>query len=212
MIATVTAKLRTLALLLLLAAPMFAAAEIRMTPATPEQTQQAIQHLTRAFQSLDTLRDAGLTGDVVMVGPRLWAKLRKRLEHVPERGASVVIVMADEGTAQRWGIARLDLASLPEDKRPVFASLAKTGKYLAEVGAMKQGAPSLMTALGELFTPGTQMKVREASRGELSYYWALISYDLEAPILTLESPAGNFLFDFGADLQVSFIELLPEKP
>jgi hypothetical protein len=186
------------------------ASGIRITPASAEQTQLAIKHLTTALRSLDTLDNSGLAADVVVVGPRLWSKLRDRLQTVPERGAFLVAVISDDAAARKWGMQRLDIASLPEDKRAVYAAIQKEG-YLVEEGVMKQGAPNLMKALGEMFTPGTKLLIRPAASAEISYYWSLISYDLDAPILTLESSSGNFLFDFDVEQRVSFIELLPEK-
>jgi len=194
--------------------PLLAAAQIRMTPCAPEVTEAAKNRVATAFKSLDTLQSSNLTADLVVIGPRLWAKVRRDLENAPERGASV-FALVDERFGRESGIPAMDLSKLPEKDRRIYEAMLKADKnrYVAAEGAMKHGAPTLMRLLGEMFAPGTPVKIREANHDELLYYWGIVAYDLKAPILTVETSAGWFLFDMGLDDDgLSVIELLPSTP
>jgi len=97
--------------------------------------------------------------------------------------------------------------------RPVEAVYASEGtpQIVVETGIFRgTGVRLLATILRERFLEG-QVAVTQASEEDLQYYWLMIPYDIEEPVLRLDTPAGSLLLDVEDDGRVTWIDLLPRE-
>jgi hypothetical protein len=54
--------------------------------------------------------------------------------------------------------------------------------------------------------------IRKATNKELVYYWAVISFDIDEPLLILQTSSHRFLFNFmPADLKLVWIDEIPSS-
>jgi len=85
------------------------------------------------------------------------------------------------------------------------------GAIPVETGIFRgTGVRLLATILRERFLEG-QVAVIQASEEDLQYYWQMIPYDIEEPVLRLDTPAGSLLLDVEDDGRVTWIDLLPRE-
>jgi len=85
------------------------------------------------------------------------------------------------------------------------------GTIPVETGIFRgTGVRLLATILRERFLEG-QVTVTQASEEDLQYYWLMIPYDIEEPVLRLDTPAGSLLLDVEDDGRVTWIDLLPRE-
>ncbi|HVT14374.1 MAG TPA: hypothetical protein VHE55_19075 [Fimbriimonadaceae bacterium] len=58
------------------------------------------------------------------------------------------------------------------------------------------------------------LTIRKANADELSYYWAMIPYDIDEPLFIAVTDKDRLLFDFSADngaVKIFTVELIPDK-
>ena len=54
-------------------------------------------------------------------------------------------------------------------------------------------------------------KIRKANENELKYYWSIISFDIEEPLLIVESNEDNYILNLSEkDLKLTWLELMPK--
>jgi cellobiose-specific phosphotransferase system component IIB len=57
---------------------------------------------------------------------------------------------------------------------------------------------------------GKEYKIRKASHDELKYYWSVISFDIDEPLLILDTQEHKYILDFSPkDLKVLWIDEVP---
>lgn len=57
---------------------------------------------------------------------------------------------------------------------------------------------------------GIPMRLRKATAIEISYYWTVISYDIDEPLIIAETPERKYILDF--DLKTMSLKWLDEMP
>ena len=56
---------------------------------------------------------------------------------------------------------------------------------------------------------GEEYTLRKATHDELLYYWSIISFDIEEPLIVLETGSRRYILDYTKDLNLVWIEELP---
>jgi hypothetical protein len=57
-----------------------------------------------------------------------------------------------------------------------------------------------------------QLRLRKATRRELAYYWSVISFDIEEPLIIAESGSHRFLMNLGAEkLNLTWLDEIPDS-
>ncbi len=88
-----------------------------------------------------------------------------------------------------------------------FNNKAYPAKLLQEQDAFKKVWQQLINE-----TKNEKLVIRKASNKELVYYWAVISFDIDEPLLILETVAHRYLFNFSPkDLKLVWIDEIPES-
>jgi hypothetical protein len=86
---------------------------------------------------------------------------------------------------------------------------SQPGKIPVESGVFRgAGVKLLAKTLRERFLEGP-VAVTQASAEDLQYYWLMIPYDIEEPVLRLDTAAGSLLLDVENDGQITWIDFLP---
>ena len=189
---------------------VFCQDEVRWKRPAPEEIAEDLARTADAFGSCEPDSVNKFLGETVMVGPRLWQIVQPFLEDSPDRGATVVLLLEGGKKFEEWGLTPLDLSQVAADKRGVYEELAKAKNRIpVQAGAFRGGAPTAAGFLSLILKRGTNLSIREASPGEILYYWALVPYDLEGTLITLEFDGAKLFFDLGTDHRCTFFEWLP---
>lgn len=147
-------------------------------------------------------------GDVVMIGPRLWARLREKFKP-GDRVARSMVIFDGADDARTWGFVPAD-ATDPTVKK-VIAALADSPRRVAiETGAFRNGgAKDLGPEVARLLATPALPNVRDASAEEVVYLWRLVPYDLQEPLFVIEAGATRLLVNLDSDQKIIWIDLLP---
>jgi len=119
--------------------------------------------------------------DVIVCGPRLWPNILKIDPHAGGQHVTFMIPHPD-GQAQRLEGRRL------RSNKDRFS-------FILTLQAMASLAPS---------------KIRPLKRTEIAYYWAIIPYDIQEPIVAIENKQLTLLVD-GGQGKIFFVDLLPKS-
>ncbi len=141
--------------------------------------QEALDKLRRAFAPGGPRFTSDLVGDLIVCGPFLWNDLQIQAP-VANPPQKKVIFQVSIGP----------IAMVMESKR-FLASEA--GPFLESLNA---------------YTRGQSFSLRAPTSKELELYWHEVPYDLEAPIIVLESLKFTFLADFQGRTTINLIEQL----
>jgi hypothetical protein len=203
--------LPTLAVTLLLStAPARAAvAQIVLKPASPAKTQRLMER-TRALAEGEPKAAAKLGSEMIIVGPRLLSRLDDAMRGLID-GPRTRLLIEDGDHVARWGLTPLD-PTTPTDTvdEKVRSSAPTKGRVVVEAGIVKANGRAFLSGMQRLMRSDGH-RVREATDAELEYYWALVPYDLEAPVLTIVAGDSSYLVDFDDGGRIVFIELLPTE-
>jgi hypothetical protein len=92
----------------------------------------------------------------------------------------------------------------------VIYNVPMNGKNIKMNGAVirfEEKTELLIMAFNGLLNDRKNIKIRKINENELKYYWAICSYDLEEPILVIETDLGEkYIFDINDDGTIFFIE------
>jgi hypothetical protein len=198
--------IRTMIAVLALASSATAGVPVK---AADRQTQEkASKTLRAAFRSPQALRTAKIAGQFVVLGPRLWASTATARQAFGDALKETHDVVSVPGIVERWSLRPLDLLTLPVETRSTFQDMAKMGT-IVPAGVITQRIPEVLAALVVERVPAEAfgLRPRPPTEEELLYYWALVPYDLQDPILVLASGPHSFLCDFHNG-KLSFFEEL----
>jgi hypothetical protein len=133
--------------------------------------QAAQSHILNAFKSG---KDPSVLGNRLIVGPNLWKRIRNvpEVSSIPKGVVNFKIPFNDE----RGKLVRVD---------------EREGK-LIQSNADRSALYSALSA----FTLGKDLHLRKLRPDELSYYWSIISYDIEEPLFALEAPELTMLVQY----------------
>lgn len=156
------------------------AAAIPVKPAKPELSDRTRARLVEAFSSAGKLKASTLAAKGVALGPRLWAASADVLEQFHGDTKEMYGVVPSKQIVDAWKLTPLDLASVPADVRPIVAEMAKSGTPVLH-GSIFQHSNEVLSAiaLAQIRNDEFPFSVRRPTEAELTYYYALIPYDLE---------------------------------
>jgi hypothetical protein len=121
-----------------------------------------------------------LTGDVLICGPGLWHNIKDDAEMKK-------LTMG----VTKFKVPMKDGVQVLEGK--LFQS--------------KEDVSQFWKAFWRRYKADPQAKIRHTSARELSLYWAMISYDIEEPIFTIETKDAVILANFWAkEMKLGFID------
>jgi hypothetical protein len=184
-------------------------AAVPVAPATEEANSKATAVAQAAFASPKALQKSSMAAKAIGIGPRLWAAsvdARKQFKHDTKDTYGVVTSVE---IVTKWKLVPLDLSSVPDDVRPVLAEAAKEGTTVLQGAIFSRPDDVLPSILLAQLKPNEfPFSVRRPTEAELTFYYALIPYDLTDPILVVESKAHAFLCHFDADTKLFFAEML----
>lgn len=185
---------------------------VTVVPASEEVRQQAASKVAVAIGASSVEPFIRLLDPPVLCGPRLWQELKKKVPDDKNRFGTAMLIYDPASGKESWGIRALAMATLKEDTRKVVETLAKTqpGRIPVETGVFRGTGRELLAQLlraGYLEQP---VSVVQASPSDLGYYWLLIPYDIEEPVLRVDTAHGSLLLDVAEDGMISWIDLLPE--
>ena len=144
-------------------------AGIKYKAASSEVNAQAKKRLEAFFHaSPETADYTKLTGSAVTIGPGMWAAMKKAVGS-DFKGTRVTFVVP---------------------------SADKVQKFEGRVAKTPDSIDMLWIGVSIIAHKSKTQVVRRAKADELSYYWALISYDLEEPLFVVECGKVRFIVDF----------------
>jgi hypothetical protein len=192
----------------ILALATSALAGVSVKPASRRAEESARNILRDAFRSPRALRKAHIAGEVVLLGPRLWASTAEARKPFGDAVKDTYAIVSVPGVVERWSLRPLDLMTVSASTRSTFGEMAKTGTLVPE-GAIIHRIAEILSALVLERVPerAFHFRLRRPTGDEVLYYWALVPYELRDPILVLESDQRSFLCDFH-DGTLSFFEEL----
>lgn len=129
-----------------------------------------------------------------------------------ERVGTAILVYDTASGRESWGIRALDLQTVPENVRIALRVVMESEprKIPVQTGVFRgTGVTLLATALRERYLRG-EISVSQATREDLGYYWLLIPYDIEEPVLRIDTAQSSFLVDVEENGRIHWIDLLPE--
>lgn len=145
---------------------------VRYKKADAKVNAIAEKKLHAVFDKKPTLADyAPVSSTPLVIGPSLWAAIKKAV--VKEFANSKPVTFFVPGSA---GVQKL------EGRSP------KTAKQLE----------TTWMCIAGLAEKSGKATVRKAKANELSYYWALIPYDIEEPLYMVDCGRTKFVIDFSA--------------
>lgn len=203
--------IRPFALLLTFALVVFSVYgdELRLLPASTEVKERAAARVLAAV----TAHDPGALEEIlkapVLCGPRLWQRLKGSMPNDKNKVGTAMLIFDPGSGGKSWGIEALDLSGVSTESRNVIEQLLKEHRERipVETGRFFQGGVELLAAaLRERFLRGA-VTVSPASSEDIHYYWLMVPYDIEEPVLRLDTSEGSLLLDVG---KLTFIDLLPE--
>lgn len=140
--------------------------------ATEEQMEQAKATLLRELNT--STASYQLFNGLAFIGPRLWARYSTDANAARIQHGNMTIRVPQFTNGRRTGIKEM------------------TGKVLQSPADFKTIWDILLRDLN-----GKEPKLRLPTIDELNYYWAIISFDIKAPVLVIETPGYNVLVDMG---------------
>ena len=156
---------------------------VRYKYATDEVNRQAEVELLKSFGSG---ADSAVIGSRVIIGPSLWRTL-----------------------ATDTGLARIEKGAVAfkVPTRDASGNVIRTREFQGKLIQSPQDAQTLYRALAAM-TGGKPLNVRKLRPAELSYYWALISWDIEEPVFALETGTTTLLLQLGPDRKLMYVDQL----
>jgi len=148
----------------------------------------------------------------VLCGPRLWQQLKASMPHDKARVGTATLIFDTASGREFWEIRPLDLRTVPADVQKAIQALIESqpGKIPVESGVFRgTGVEVLAAALRERYLRG-EISVSQATTEDLRYYWLMIPYDIEEPVLRIDTEQSSLLVDVEADGHITWIDVLPE--
>jgi hypothetical protein len=206
--------LQRIGLLLLIALGAVSALgeELRVKRASAEAKARAAAILLTAATARDVAPLEAILKPPVLCGPRLWQRLKNSMPNDKNRVGTATLVFDVASGRDSWGIQALDMTSLSEDARKVIQAVIEVqpGKIPVESGVFRGTGVSLLAdSLRRRFLEG-RVVVTQASEEDLQYYWLMIPYDIEEPVLRMDTSAGSLILDVEQDGGIRWIDLLPD--
>jgi hypothetical protein len=200
-------------LLIVLALLVTAAAfgdDLRILPATEETKNRVAASVRAALTSKDAEGLENIFGDTVMCGPRLWQQLRKDMPNDKTRVGTATLLFDPASGRESWNIEPFDVSKASDNVRKTFQMMieAEPGRILVEWGIFRgAGVKLLVAALQRRFLPG-EISVSQASKEDLGYYWLMIPWDIEEPVLRIDLTDASLLVDMDEE-RIMWIDVLP---
>ena len=192
---------------------MFAFGEdLRVIPASDETKARAAAAVLEAASAQGAEPLERMFAAPVLCGPRLWQRLKGAMPDDKARVGTAMLIFDTASGRESWGIQPLDLRTISEDARKAIQAIVESqpGKMPVESGVFRgDGVKLLAAALRERYLRG-KLSVAQASKADLDYYWLMIPYDIEEPVVRLDTANGSLLLDVAEDGRISWIDLLPE--
>ena len=160
-------------------------AGVRYKYADAGTNQAAQSHLLKAFKEG---KDPAVLGNRVIIGPRLWQRLRQipELAKIPK------------------GEVKFENPIKVKDAQGIVREQKLQGKLIQS----EADSRTLYSALSSI-TSGKEIRLRKLLAEELSYYWSIISWDIEEPLFALEAPAVTLLIQYvSKSKNVFFVDAL----
>ena len=202
---------RLLAVILLMTGHLAFGQEVTVIPSSPESKAAVAAKVHAAAIAKDPSQIETLLKAPVLCGPRLWQILRSTMPTDKTRVGTAMLIYDTASGRESWGIQPLDRSTLSEDVRKVVNAAvdSQPGRIAVESGVFRgSGVEILASALRERFLKGV-ITVTQASAADLGYYWLMIPYDIEEPVLRLDTSQGSLLLDVDQDGRITWIDLLP---
>ncbi len=160
-------------------------AGVRYKYADADTNQAAQSHLLKAFKEGN---DPAVFGNRVIIGPRLWQRIREipELAKIPKGEVTfkIPIKIKDAPGTVREQNLQGKLIQSEADSRTLYSALSS-------------------------FAAGKEIRLRKLRAEELSYYWSIISWDIEEPLFALETPAVTLLLQYvSKSKNVFFVDAL----
>lgn len=160
--------------------------DVRYAKVDAKTNTIAQKKLQAVFGKEPTMADySPIAHSPTIVGPRLWSAIKKAA-----------------------------LKDMPKSKPVTFN--VPNGKAVHKYdGRLLKEAPEielLWLSISIIAEKGSKASVRKAKASELSYYWAIISYDIVEPLYVVDCGKSKFLFHFDESKtspRPFFIEMLP---
>lgn len=154
--------------------PLQAQDGIRYKKVPDEINQQAITALETLLQKkMPAEQVTALFSDIVVCGPLLWEQLKKQGEK-PLDGKPIVVMAG--------GI--------------VFNNEKKPERQEAKGFVTSAQVQAFQAALLNSVFPTEKFKVRQAEEKDIRYFWATIPFDIEEPLLVIETAQQRLLLNF----------------
>ena len=209
---TVMTSPRNFFLLIIAVSTALRADAPRVAAVSPDVKARAAANVLRATTAASDSTLEGILKAPVVCGPRLWQRLKRSMPDDNTRVGTAVLIFDTNSGKKSWAIEALDLQKLkPDFRNAIKATLAdQPGRIPIEVGVFRgTGVKLLAAALRESFLR-RHLSVSQASPADIGYYWLMIPYDIEEPVLRLDTSEASLLLDVDNEGQISWIDLLPE--
>lgn len=189
-----------------------ATAAVNVKPAPPEQNEAARVALEKAFNSQAALEKSSIATDVVSVGPRLWAATKDVRMKFPDSTKDGYSMLPSRWIVTKWKLTPVDLVTVKDEtERAVLEQMLRESKEgtVVQQGRIVDHSTKILAALVKSrVDPGEfPFKIRKPTADELTYYYAIIPFEIEEPIWVIDSGSHAFLCHFFKG-QVFYFEAL----